>query len=47
MIDISQKKVVFPKTSDPEFLYNKVWFTDHNCKSLEIEDKINIPLFIN
>ena len=29
------------------YLYKKVWFTDQNSKSLEIEDKINITLVID
>ena len=29
------------------FPYIEVSFTDQNCKPLQIEDKINIPLVIN
>ena len=45
--DISQKKFIFPKTSDSEFSYIKVRFTDHSSKPLEIEGKVNITLVIN
>ena len=30
-----------------EFSYVKVWFTDQNCKSLFIENNINLTLVIN
>ena len=33
--------------SPEEFLYNEVWFTNQNSNPLEIEDKINITLFID
>ena len=38
---------IFLKTSNSEFSYIEVWLTDKNCKTLEIEDKINITLAIN
>ena len=47
LLDISQKKIIFLKSFNSEFSYIKVWFTDQNCKPLEIEDKINITLVIN
>ena len=43
LLDISQKKVLFLKTFDSEFLYIEVW---SNYKPLEIEDKISITLVI-
>ena len=33
--------------SPEEYLYNEVWFTNQNSNPLEIEDKINITLFID
>ena len=45
-LDILSKTFIFLKTFNLEFLYIKVWFTDQNCKSLEIEDKINITLVL-
>ena len=42
VLDISPKNLIFS-----EFSYIEVWFTDQNSKPLEIEDKINITLFIN
>ena len=38
---------LFPITCHSEFPHIEVWFTDQNSKLLEIEDKINITLFIN
>ena len=47
LLDIWPKKTIFSKTSNSEFLYIEVWFTDQNCKPLEIEDKINITIVFN
>ena len=47
LLDISPKNFIFLKTSDSEFSYIEVWFTDQNSKPIEIEDKINITLVIN
>ena len=47
LLDISPINFIFSKTFDSEFSYIEVWFTGQNSKPLEIEDKINITLFIN
>ena len=47
LLDISPKNFIFLKTSNLEFSYIEGWFTNHNSKVLEIEDKINIILVIN
>ena len=47
LLDISPKNFIFLKAFDSEFSYIEVWFTDQYYHSLEIEDKINIPLGIN
>ena len=47
LLDISREKFMFLKTSNLEFSYIEVRFTDQNSKPLEIEDKINIALVIN
>ena len=47
ILDISPKNFTFLKTFDSEFSYLEVWFTDHNSKPAEIEDKISITLVIN
>ena len=45
--DISPKKFIFLKTLNSEFSYIEVWFTEQSSKQLEIEDKINITLYIH
>ena len=47
LLDISPKNFRFLKAFNSEFSYFEVWFTDQNAKLQEIEDKINITLFIN
>ena len=47
LLDISPKNVIFLKNFDSEFSYICVWLTDENCKSVQIEDKVNITLVIN
>ena len=42
LLDISPKNFIILKTFYQEFSYIEVWFTDHNSKQLEIENKINI-----
>ena len=39
---IFHQKNMFWKTFNSHFSYVEVWFTDQNCKPLEIQDKINI-----
>ena len=47
LLAISPKNLIFVKTSNSEFSYIEVCFTDQNFKLLEIEDKTNITLVIN
>ena len=47
LLDILPKNFIFLKTFNSEFSCIEVWFTDQNSNPLEIEDKINITLFIN
>ena len=47
LLNNSPKNFIFLKTFNSEFSYVEVWFTDQNCKTLEIEDKIKITLVIN
>ena len=44
LLDISPPNHIFVKTFNSEFQEIKVWFTDQNSKSLEVEDKINLTL---
>ena len=34
------------KTTNAEFSFIKIWFTDQNNRPLEIEDNVNITLII-
>ena len=43
---ISPKCYILKKLNS-ECSYLEVWFTDQNCKPIEIEDKINTTLVIN
>ena len=47
LLDTSPQNFIFSKIFNREFLFIEVWFTDQNCKPLEIEDKINSTLVIN
>ena len=48
LLDISPKKEkMFLKTFDSEFSYMEVWFTDQNCRPIEIKDKINVTFVIS
>ena len=42
LLDISPNCSILLKIFNSEFLYIEVWFTDHNSKALEIDDKMNI-----
>ena len=45
LLDISPKNLYFSKLLIQNFY--KLWFTDQNCKPLDVEDEINITLVIN
>ena len=47
LLNISPKNFIILKTSNSEFSYIEVLFTDQNSKLLQVEDKINITLVIN
>ena len=47
LLNNSPKNFIFLETFNSEFSYVEVWFTDQNCKPLEIEDKTKITLVIN
>ena len=46
LLEISPTNHIFLKTFGSEFNEIKVWFTDQNSQSLEIEDRINFTLII-
>ena len=46
LLEISPANHIFLKTFNSEFNEIKIWFTDQNSQSLEIEDRINLTLVI-
>ena len=46
LITISAHLLTMLKTTNAEFQFIQVWFTDQNNRSLEIEDSVNITLII-
>ena len=46
LLGISPANHIFIKTFNSEYSEIKVWFTDQNSKSLEIEDRINLTMVI-
>ena len=47
LLDTSPRNYIFLKIFLSEFSCIEVWFTDQNCKPVEIEVKVNITLVIN
>ena len=35
-----------PKTTNAEFLFIEIWFTEQNNRPLEIKDNVNVTLII-
>ena len=46
LITISPHSLTMLKTTNSEFPFIQVWFTDQNNRPLEIEDSVNITLII-
>ena len=46
LLEISPTNHLFLKTFNSEFDEIKVWLTDQNIESLEIEDRINLTMVI-
>ena len=46
LITISPHILTMLKTTNAEFQFIQVWFTDQNNRPLEIEDSMNITLII-
>ena len=46
LIEISPPNHIFLKTFNSEYQEIKVWFTDQNSRSLEMENKINLILIL-
>ena len=45
-LEVSPPNHIFFKKFDSEFQEIKVWFTDQNSKTLEVEEKINLNLIV-
>ena len=46
LINIAPHSLTMLNTTNTEFSFVKVWFTDQNSKQLEIEDNVNMTLII-
>ena len=46
LINISPHSLTILATTDTEFLFIEVWFTDQNSEPLEIKDNVNLTLII-
>ena len=46
LINISPHSLTMLNTTNAEFSFIEVWFTDQNNRPLEIEDNVNITLLI-
>ena len=47
LLNIEPNNLLFLKTYNTDFNEIIITFTDQNCRSLEIEDKVNLTLLIN
>ena len=46
VITITLRSPTMSKTTNAEFSFIEIWFTDQNNRPLEIEDNVNITLII-
>ena len=46
LINITPNSPTMLKTTNAEFSFIEIWFTDQNIRPLEIEDNVNITLII-
>ena len=46
LVTITPHSLTMLKTTNTEFSFIKIWFTDQNNRSLEIEDNVNVTLII-
>ena len=46
LINISTHSLTMLNTTNTEFSYIQVWFTDQNSKPLQTEDNVNLTLII-
>ena len=46
LINIAPQSLTMLSTTNTEFLFIEVWFTDQNSEPLKIEDNVNLTLII-
>ena len=46
LINIAPHSLTMLSTTNTEFSFSEVWFTDQNSESLKIEDNVNLTLII-
>ena len=46
LITITPHSITMLKTTNAEFSFIEIWFTDQNNRPLEIEDNVNITIII-
>ena len=46
LITITPHSLTMLKTTNAEFSFTEIWFTDQNKRPLEIEDNVNITIII-
>ena len=46
LVTITPHSLTLLKTTNTEFSFIKIWFTDQNKRSLEIEHNVNVTLII-
>ena len=46
LVTITPHSLTLLKTTNTEFSFIKIWFTDQSNRSLEIEDNVNVTLII-
>ena len=46
LINIAPHSLIMLNTTNTEFSFIEVWFTDQNSESLEIEDKVSLTLIV-
>ena len=47
LLNVERSNLVFFKTYNTEFDKIIITFTDHNCRQIQMDDKVNLTLLIN
>ena len=46
LVNVEPQSLIMLKTTNAEFSFIEIWFTNQNNESLEIEDSVNITLIV-